>query len=129
EHRLDAPRTLALLAAIAVAAVSVILASSALPALLWLGAAAFGASSGSWNSVGMFAIIDRLPQRAAGAASGVVMFGFLVGLGVGAPAFGWSVDVSGAYIIGLVASAAIHVAGLAMAVALRGAPLGAPATT
>jgi predicted MFS family arabinose efflux permease len=125
EHRLDAPRTLVILAALAIGAIAAILASSLVPVLLWLGAAALGASSGSWNSVGMFAIIDRLPQRAAGAASGTVMFGFLVGLGIGAPAFGRSVDATGAYRVGLVASAALHVAGLAMAVTLRRAPLGA----
>jgi predicted MFS family arabinose efflux permease len=128
EHRSDAPRTLALLAMISIVAVGVILLSSRQPALLWLGAAALGGSSGSWNSVGMFAIIDRLPERAAGAASGIVMFGFLVGLGVGAPAFGWSVDVTGAYVVGLVAAGAVNVAGLAMALVLRRATLGTAAT-
>lgn len=129
EHRLDAPRTLVLLAAFGIGAVGTILASSLVSVLLWVGAAALGASSGSWNSVGMFAIIDRLPQRAAGAASGVVMFGFLVGLGIGAPAFGWSVDATGGYVVGLVASAAVHVAGLAMAVTLRNAPLRSSVST
>ncbi len=128
EHRSDAPRTLAVLAVIAIIAIVMILLSSRLQALLWLGAAALGGSSGSWNSVGMFAIIDRLPERAAGAASGIVMFGFLVGLGVGAPAFGWSVDVTGAYVVGLVAAAAVHIAGLVMALVLRRAPLGTAAT-
>ena len=97
-------------------------------ALLWLGAALLGGSSGSGNSVGMFAIIHRLPERAAGAGSGIVMFGFLVGLGVGAPAFGWSVDVTGAYEVGLVAAGLTHVAGLAVALVLRHAPLGVAAT-
>jgi predicted MFS family arabinose efflux permease len=127
EHRSDAPRTLALLAAISVVAVGAILLSSRLPPLLWVGAAALGGSSGSWNSVGMFAIIDRLPEKAAGAASGLVMFGFLIGLGVGAPAFGWSVDVTGAYVVGLVAAGLMHVAGLAVALVLRQARLGAAA--
>lgn len=124
EHRLDAPRTLAILASISVAAIGVLLASPALPALAWLGAAALGASSGSWNAVGMFAIIDELPEHAAGAASGIVMFGFLVGLGLGAPAFGWSVDVTEAYAVGLVGSSIVHMAGLVAAVRLRRAPLG-----
>jgi hypothetical protein len=56
------------------------------------------------------------------------MFGFLVGLGVGAPAFGWSVDVTGAYVVGLVAAGAVNVAGLAMALVLRRATLGTAAT-
>ena len=128
EHRSDAPRTLAVLATIGIAAITVILLSSRVPAMLWLGAAALGGSSGSWNSVGMFAIIDRLPERAAGAASGIVMFGFLIGLGVGAPAFGWSIDVTGAYVIGLVAAAVVHIAGLIVALVLRRAPLGTAAT-
>lgn len=128
EHRSDAPQTLALLATISIVAVGAILLSSRLPPLLWLGAAALGGSSGSWNSVGMFAIIDRLPEKAAGAASGIVMFGFLVGLGVGAPGFGWSVDVTGAYVVGLVAAGLAHLAGLAMALVLRRAELGMAAT-
>ncbi|CAN5863991.1 MFS transporter [soil metagenome] len=123
ERRNDAPRTLALLAVLSVVALGLIIASSRAPVLLWLGAAVLGGSSGSWNSVGMFAIIDRLPEHEAGAASGLVMFGFLIGLGVGAPAFGWSVDLTGAYVVGLLAAAAIHIAGLATAVALRRAPL------
>lgn len=128
EHRSDAPKTLAMLATISIAAIGVILLSSRFPPLLWLGAAALGGSSGSWNSVGMFAIIDRLPERAAGAASGIVMFGFLVGLGVGAPAFGWSVDVTGAYVVGLVTAAVVHIAGLIMALVLRRTSLGTAAT-
>lgn len=124
ERRLGSPTTLLVIATIGVAAVGAVAAAPAVPALLWLGAAAFGASSGSWNSVGMFAIIERLPQRAAGAASGVVMFGFLIGLGVGAPAFGWSVDVTGAYAAGLAAATAVHVLGVVLAVALRRADVG-----
>jgi ACS family hexuronate transporter-like MFS transporter len=129
EHRSDAPRTLAIQAAISVVAVSAILASTRVPPLLWVGAAALGGSSGSWNSVGMFAVIDRLPERAAGAASGIVMFGFLVGLGVGAPAFGWSVDLTGAYQVGLIAAAVTNVAGFATALALGRARLGSAITT
>lgn len=129
DHRSDAPRTLAILAALAVAAVITILASALFPALLWVGAATLGASAGSWNAVGMFAIIDRLPQRAAGAASGIVMFGFLIGLGIGAPVFGWSVDVTGAYVVGLIGSAALPLAGLITALALRNAPLRAAVST
>jgi len=127
EHRSDAPQTLALLAAISFVAVGAILLSSRLPPLLWLGAAALGGSCGSWNSVGMFAIIDRLPEQIAGAASGLVMFGFLIGLGVGAPAFGWSVDVTGAYVVGMVAAGLAHVAGVTVALVLRRAPLGTAA--
>ena len=125
ERRLGSPTTLLVIATISVAAVAAVLAAPAVPALLWLGAAALGGSSGSWNSVGMFAIIERLPQRAAGGASGIVMFGFLIGLGLGAPVFGWSVDVTGTYTVGLLATAAVHVLGVGLALALRRSDAGA----
>jgi predicted MFS family arabinose efflux permease len=127
ERRLGSPTALLVVAVIGIGAVGLVALASTLPAVLWLGAAMLGASSGSWNAVGMLAIIERLPPRAAGAASGIVMFGFLVGLGVGAPAFGWSVDVTGAYAVGLAAAATVHVGGAAFAVALRRADLEAPA--
>jgi predicted MFS family arabinose efflux permease len=125
EHRLGSPTTLLVIATISVGAVGAVLASQTVPGLLWLGAAAFGGSAGSWNAVGMFAIIERLPQRAAGGASGIVMFGFLTGLGLGAPAFGWSVDVTGAYTVGLVAAAVVHGLGVMLALALRRGDVGA----
>jgi predicted MFS family arabinose efflux permease len=125
EQRLGASTTLIALAAIGlVAVVSMLFAGKAQP-LLWAASAALGASSGSWNSVGMLAIIDRMPTDIAGAASGVVMFGFLIGLGVGAPPFGWAVDLTGSYAPGLVAVALVHAAGLWVARTLHGAPIAA----
>jgi predicted MFS family arabinose efflux permease len=123
ERRLGAATTLAMLAALGSAAVVAVLLAGHVPALLWIGAAALGASSGSWNSVGMFAIIDRMPSDTSGAASGVVMLGFLIGLGIGAPPFGWAVDVTGSYAPGLIAVAAVHLAGLCVARTLGEAPI------
>lgn len=123
ERRLGAPATLMALAVIGLAAVLAVLLAARSPALLWLGAAALGASSGSWNSVGMFAVIDRMPPHLSGAASGVVMFGFLIGLGTGAPLFGWAVDVTAAYAPGLLTVMVVHLAGLWIAGTLRTAPL------
>ncbi|HSK97784.1 MAG TPA: MFS transporter, partial [Euzebyales bacterium] len=122
ERRLGASATLVALAAIGLVAVLAMLAAGLAQPLLWVASAALGASSGSWNSVGMLAIIDRMPSEIAGAASGIVMFGFLVGLGVGAPPFGWAVDLTGSYEPGLVAVAVVHLAGLWVARTLRSAP-------
>ena len=124
EHRLGAAVTLMTLAGIGGGAVLCLLVSQPVPAVAWAAAAAFGASSGAWNAVGMFAIVNRMPSAAAGAASGFVMLGFLVGLGVGAPPFGWSIDVTGSYVIGLMTVLALHVAALWMAATLRHAPVG-----
>ena len=123
ERRLGAATTLVILASIGAVAVIMILLAGRMPALLWVGAAAVGASSGSWNSVGMFAVIDRMPSDTSGAASGVVMFGFLTGLATGAPPFGWAVDVTGSYVIGLLAVIAAHIAGFLVARTLRDAAI------
>jgi hypothetical protein len=69
--------------------------------LLWVGALGLGASSTSWNSVGMLALMVYAGVDQAGGASGVVLLGFLAGLGLGPPAFGWSVDRFDAYGPGL----------------------------
>jgi predicted MFS family arabinose efflux permease len=121
-RRWGAPATLILLATIGLAAAGAVLLAPRAPALLWLGSAAFGASSGSWNSVGMFAIIDRMPSNASGAASGLVMFGYLVGMAAGAPPFGWAVDRTGTYGAGLIAVLVVHLATLWVATTLRTAP-------
>jgi len=65
--------------------------------LIWIGAILTGIGSASWNSVGMLGLIVFAGPLAAGRASGVVLFGFLIGLGVGPPLFGWIVDSSGSY--------------------------------
>lgn len=65
--------------------------------MIWPVAVLAGLSVAAWNSVGMLAVIERVPVERAGSASGTVMLGFLGGLGVGAPAFGRSVDVLGDY--------------------------------
>lgn len=123
EQRLGAPSTLTMLAVIGLMSVITVLLAGQVPALLWLGAAALGASSGSWNSVGMFAIIDRMPSDTSGAASGVVMFGFLIGLAAGAPPFGWAIDITGSYVVGLLAVVAVHLAGFLVARTLHNAAI------
>ncbi|MCL1593127.1 MAG: MFS transporter [Actinomycetia bacterium] len=65
--------------------------------VIWLAAVLTGIGPSSWNSVGMLGLIVFAGPEAAGRASGVVLSGFLVGLGIGPPLFGWIVDSTGSY--------------------------------
>jgi cyanate permease len=47
----------------------------------------------------MLGLIVIAGREAAGRASGIVLFGFLAGLGMGPPLFGWIVDSTGSYSI------------------------------
>ena len=60
--------------------------------LLWPATVAIALGSSSWNSVGMLAVMVEAGVAATGRASGVVLFGFLTGLGLGPPVFGAIVD-------------------------------------
>lgn len=70
---------------------------------IWLAAALTGLSGSAWNAVGMLAIIQMLPTSLSGRGSGVVLLGFLTGLGLGAPLVGLSVDRLGDYTPGWLA--------------------------
>ncbi|MGH8873944.1 MAG: MFS transporter [Acidimicrobiia bacterium] len=83
---------------------------------LWPAALLAGVSVSAWNSVGMLAVIAGVPSTGAGRASGLVLFGFLTGLGTGAPIFGWSVDRLGSYRPGWSAVTVVFLAALAVAV-------------
>lgn len=90
--------TLAIMAVGSVGAALVFMvAQEGAPWLLWIGAIATGVTSSSWNSVGMLAVIDHAGEEKSGRASGIVMFGFLAGLGVAPTLFGWLVDRTGSY--------------------------------
>ena len=65
--------------------------------LLWPAVIVIALGSSSWNSVGMLAVMAEAGIAATGRASGVVLFGFLTGLGLGPPVFGAIVDSSGSY--------------------------------
>ncbi len=80
---------------------ALVLATSAGPWLLWIGALGLGASSTAWNAVGMLAVMAFAGQERSGGASGVVLLGFLAGLAVGPPVLGWSIDRLGSYTPGL----------------------------
>jgi predicted MFS family arabinose efflux permease len=68
--------------------------------LLWVGAAAFGATAVAWNTLGMLSIVRGVEHHLAGRASGRVLLGFYGGFVVGPVAFGWSVDEAGSYVPG-----------------------------
>jgi MFS family permease len=91
--------TLFLLAVGSIGATGVLMAATSVgPALLWLGVVLTGLSSSSWNSVAMLAVIHHAGDARAGRGSGIVMLGFLIGLGVAPPIMGWSVDQFGTYV-------------------------------
>ena len=103
------------LVAIAVSAVIASLAFWAAQAvglwLVWFAAALTGLSASSWNSVGMLGVITVAGSGRAGRASGIVLLGFLGGLGIGPPFFGWTVDTTDSYtLMWLVSIAAFLVA-------------------
>jgi cyanate permease len=80
--------------------------------LLWPAAIAIALGSSSWNSVGMLAVMVEAGVAATGRASGVVLFGFLTGLGLGPPLFGAIVDSTGSYdLMWLLSAAAAAMAG------------------
>lgn len=102
ESRTSYIRSLTQIAGLAVFFVGALLAAPEWGTwLLWFGALGLGASATSWNAVGMLAVMVYSGHGEAGSASGVVLLGFLAGLGVGPPLFGWSVDRFDSYAPGL----------------------------
>jgi predicted MFS family arabinose efflux permease len=90
-----------------VAAAAMALATS-IAVLVWPAAVLIGATSAAWNSVGMLAVINNMGVE-TGRSSGTVVLGFLIGLGIGPPIYGATVDATGGYttmwMISLVAAA------------------------
>jgi predicted MFS family arabinose efflux permease len=72
------------------------------PAALLLGGGAV-----AWNSVGMLAVMDLVPHDMVGKGTGLVLLGFLLGLAIGAPLMGLSVDILGSYWPGWMATAGL----------------------
>lgn len=83
--------------------------------LLWAGTVAAGVTIGSWNTAANLAMIRQ--RENAGRASGRMILGFMMGLTIGGPAVGWSVDQFG-YSPAWLASAALAFAG-GLAIAMR----------
>jgi predicted MFS family arabinose efflux permease len=106
------------MAALSLIAAGLFVASSELAAwLLWPAAVAIAVGSGSWNSVGMVAVMVEAGVAATGRASGIVLFGFLAGLGIGPPVFGAIVDRTGSYDVMWLLSALAAVAAGAVIIA------------
>lgn len=105
-------RSLEYIAVIAAGAAAVLVAAPNAPWLLWVAAVLTGFSASAWNAVGMLAVIETVTPAQAGRASGVVLLGFLSGLGLGAPLFGYSIDRLGTYGPGWTAVAIAFLFGL-----------------
>jgi predicted MFS family arabinose efflux permease len=70
------------------------------PALVWVGAAGWGISLLSVGAIGNLAVLAYSVVENTGRASGVMLTGFGIGLMVGPPVFGWTVDATGRYDVG-----------------------------
>lgn len=112
ERTLGHGRTLRILAMLSVLSAALLALSSvdlvggwALPlAVLFLGSGAV-----AWNAVGMLAVMDFSPEGLVGKGTGVVLFGFLLGLAIGPPLMGFSVDSLGTYTPGWVVTGGLLV--------------------
>jgi MFS family permease len=90
------------------ASLDVIAGWAVIPAAVLLGGGAV-----AWNAVGMLAVMDFSPHGLVGKGTGLVLFGFLLGLAIGPPIMGYSVDTLGTYAPGWLATAGLlFVAGL-----------------
>lgn len=65
-----------------------------------------GGGAVAWNAVGMLAVMEIAPPGLVGKGTGSVLFGFLLGLALGPPLMGYSVDILGTYTPGWLATAA-----------------------
>ena len=86
---------LSIAAATGVVCGGLVLASQGVPALIWVAAVMFALGLSAWNAIGMLAVIDLGGPRLAGAATGRVLLGFLLGLAIGPLGFGWLIDGAG----------------------------------
>lgn len=95
-------RPLGMLSAAAFAGIGMVWLSSVggLGWLLWIAVLVLGSSLVAWNSVGMLAVMRDAGHERTGRASGHVLAGFLAGLAASPTLFGYSVDVTGSYVLG-----------------------------
>ena len=83
--------------------------------LVWAGIMVVGLSGAAWNGVVMLAVLRLSGEGQTGHATGVVLTGFFLGLGVAPPVFGAVVDATQAYGLGwLLTGACFAAAGVVM---------------
>lgn len=110
ERRIGHGPTLRLLALLSAASALLLTLSAAgfvpswtlVPAAFLLGAGAI-----AWNAVGMLAVMDFTQPATVGRGTGLVLFGFLLGIASGAPLLGLSVDLTGSYVPGWLGAATL----------------------
>jgi len=118
----DLRSRLRFIAFVGVAAVLLIWSASVIQRdLVWLGALAWGVSLLSVGALGHLAIMAYSDSETTGRASGVMLTGFGVGLMIGPPVFGWTIDTTHAYHVGfgLVTAELVALAAIATAWARR----------
>jgi len=79
----------------------------------------FGSGAIAWNAVGMLAVMDYSPSDLVGKGTGLVMLGFLTGVGLGAPLMGLSVDRLTAYTPGWLVVAILFTSAAVVAVKIH----------
>lgn len=100
-------RLLALLSTLAAILLALVSTGAAPSWALVAVALLLGSGAVAWNAVGMLAVMDYSTPQLMGRGTGLAMFGFLTGLGVGAPLMGLSVDRLGVYTPGWVVIASL----------------------
>jgi predicted MFS family arabinose efflux permease len=98
EHKASPAPAMAVLAGSSVVSMALLLVSiTSGMTWMWVGVVVLALSSSSWTSVAAITVIRIAGAPSAGRASGVVWFGFLTGLGLGPPLYGFTVDQTGSY--------------------------------
>lgn len=118
ERWLGHGRTLRLLAVQSAAAAGLLGLASADLAPSWVlvpAALLMGAGAVAWNAVGMLAVMDYSAPELVGRGTGVIMLGFLTGIGIGPPLMGLSVDRLGVYTPGWIVILLLFLAGAVVA--------------
>lgn len=87
--------------------------------LLWAGAVVTGATVGTWNVVVQYAILTEVPPEHTAAATGAVQAAFMLGLCIGAPLFGVTVEMAGSFMLAWAIAIALALGAAAVTVRRR----------
>jgi len=111
DRGVSARKMLLVMGTLGAGSIMLILAATEQSSLLWIGTIVGGMTLGSWNTA---ANLSMVRQHDAGRATGRLMLGFLIGLTIGGPVVGWSIDFFESYGPAWIASAALALAGAAV---------------